>query len=248
MTDHQSFSYVKSLRLAPDADCYCGRKAAFGNCCGSEAIDRRPPSMLNIFPGFLSPAERNPLIRHGNKQRRKWLTVTDDKKSTPSKIVQRRDPRRVTQAVDMTKRTAVIQAMFRKALLEQVAPAYQTRPAMFEPPYVLRYPPGGKYVSHADGEDFDPKTKRWYRIRDRDVSLLIYLNDDYVGGSLRFDHLNYTYIPKAGDLVFFPSNHLFTHQSLPIESGTKWAIVSWANFPQTQRMNTGLTNWSTLAV
>jgi predicted 2-oxoglutarate/Fe(II)-dependent dioxygenase YbiX len=240
--------YVKSLRLKPHSSCYCGSNKEFGACCGSSAIDRNPPVMLSVVSDFLPAAQRNPLLRFANKQQRKWLTTIDIAKSTAEKNVQKRDPGRVTQAVNMTKRDPQLQALFRKALLEQVAPAWQARPAMFEPPYVLRYPPGGKYVLHSDGDEFDREAQRWYGLRDRDVSLLIYLNDDYVGGGLRFDHLNYTYQPKAGDLVFFPSNHLFSHQSLPIEKGTKWAVVCWSCFPKTSPPAPGMTNWNTLVV
>ena len=72
----------------------------------------------------------------------------------------------------------------------------------------------------------------FYKVLDRDISLLLYLNDNYEGGKLKFTRLNYTYKPKAGDLVFFPSNHIFTHESTPLTVGVKWAIVSWAKLTQ----------------
>ena len=240
--------YIKRLRLKPEEACYCGSAAAFGQCCGSTDADRKPPAQLGIVPGFLTPAERNSLLRFGAKQKRKWLTMVDVKRSTATKNVQIRDPGRVTQAVDMTKRDPVIQDMFRRALVNHVAPYFGAKPVIFEPPYVLRYPPGGKYVTHSDADHFDEKEQRWFRLRDRDVSLLVYLNDDYTGGGLKFDHLNYTYQPGAGDLVFFPSNHRFSHQSLPIESGIKWAIVSWSCFGHTPRVTRDMANWRTLAV
>lgn len=240
--------YVESRPMTPDSTCCCGAQARFGNCCGSVAPDRDPPRQLNVIPGFLPVAERNQLLRFAQKQKRKWLTMVDLEKSTAAKNVQTRDPGRVTQAVNMTRRDARLQQIIRQALLEQIAPVYGHRPALFEPPYVLRYPPGGKYVLHSDGEEFDEQAQQWYRLRDRDVSLLLYLNDNYEGGGLSFDKLNYTYQPKAGDLVFFPSNHYYSHQSLPIESGIKWAMVSWCSFAHTPKVSAGMAGWNTLPV
>ena len=53
------------------------------------------------------------------------------------------------------------------------------------------------------------------------------LNEYMDSGGLRFDSLQYTYQPEAGDLVFFPSGHRYLHQALPVEKGIKYAIVTW---------------------
>lgn len=240
--------YVDPLRLEPAADCYCGSGMAFSRCCGRDEPGRPPPHGIVVVPDFVTAAERNRLLRFAQKQQRKWLTMVDVEKSTSTRNVQKRDPGRVTQAVDMGKRAADLNSLMRRALTEQVAPALKVRPDTFEPPYILRYPPGGKYVSHTDGEQFDEAARRWYRLVDRDVSLLVYLNDSYEGGQLHFDHLNFTYQPRAGELVFFPSNHRYNHQSLPIESGIKWAVVCWAAMAHTPRVSTGQKNWVTLPV
>ncbi|MEM7707121.1 MAG: 2OG-Fe(II) oxygenase [Pseudomonadota bacterium] len=240
--------YVPSLRRKPDDICYCGSGKRFGDCCGNPAENRPYPVQLNVIHNFVTPAERKQLLRFAQKQERKWLMMVDKERSTPEKNVQIRDPGRVTQAVNMGKRESVMQAWVREALKEQVGTRYGSPVQRFEPPYILRYPPGGKYVLHCDGEQFDEHAQRWYRIRDRDVSLLIYLNDDYEGGELQFDVLNFTYKPQAGDLVFFPSNHLFSHQSMPIISGYKWAIVSWSCLAHTPRVTAHMKNWKTLPV
>ena len=58
------------------------------------------------------------------------------------------------------------------------------------------------------------------------VSAVIYLNDDYEGGEIQFPRLdNLTYKPKAGDIAVFPSNYIYEHASLPINSGTKYCVV-----------------------
>lgn len=58
------------------------------------------------------------------------------------------------------------------------------------------------------------------------VSAVIYINDDYVGGDLKFPRLdNLVYKPKVGDIAVFPSNYIYEHASLPMESGTKYCVV-----------------------
>ena len=58
------------------------------------------------------------------------------------------------------------------------------------------------------------------------VSAVIYINDDYVGGDLNFPRLdNLVYKPRVGDIAVFPSNYIYEHASLPMESGTKYCVV-----------------------
>jgi len=58
------------------------------------------------------------------------------------------------------------------------------------------------------------------------VSAVIYINDDYDGGELKFPRLdNLVYKPSIGDIVLCPSNYIYEHASLPIKSGTKYCVV-----------------------
>ncbi len=58
------------------------------------------------------------------------------------------------------------------------------------------------------------------------VSAVIYINDDYKGGDLKFPRLdNLVYKPRVGDIAVFPSNYIYEHASLPMESGTKYCVV-----------------------
>lgn len=61
-----------------------------------------------------------------------------------------------------------------------------------------------------------------YDLNTYDWTALIYLNDDYTGGSLEFNNLGYSINPKAGSIIFFSSDELHTaHQVL---SGNKYFI------------------------
>jgi hypothetical protein len=58
------------------------------------------------------------------------------------------------------------------------------------------------------------------------VSAVIYINEDYEGGEIKFPRLdNYVHKPKIGDIAIFPSNYIYEHASLPMESGTKYCVV-----------------------
>ena len=58
------------------------------------------------------------------------------------------------------------------------------------------------------------------------VSAVIYINDDYEGGEIKFPRLDgYTHKPRVGDIAIFPSNYIYEHASLPMKSGTKYCVV-----------------------
>ena len=106
--------------------------------------------------------------------------------------------------------------------------AYGDELEWFEWPDVLEYGPGGRYDLHADADLRDPATGAWRRVVDRDYSMLIYLNDEFTGGAIEFPRLDYRLQPRRGMLVAFPSDHRYVHAALPVESGMRYVIVSWA--------------------
>lgn len=80
---------------------------------------------------------------------------------------------------------------------------------------MVRYGPGEKFNVHSD--DGDP-----YRCT---VSAVGYPNDNYTGGELWFDKFDVKIKADAGDFVLAPSSFIYSHASLPVESGTKYSIV-----------------------
>jgi len=218
-------AYVPTFHFDLNKPCYCLSGQRFGQCCANSEKLGRTPRSINVINNFISPSDCKRFLRYAEKQKRAWLTVVNSESG--GKREYRRDPGRVTQQVAMGKRQALANEWIRKACHEILGKRIQQPMEWFEMPHLLRYGPQGKYTVHSDAEHFDLKARRFYRFLDRDVSMLIYLNDDYEGGELNFPWLNYRYRPVAGDLVFFPSNHVFSHESLPIQSGTKYALVSW---------------------
>jgi predicted 2-oxoglutarate/Fe(II)-dependent dioxygenase YbiX len=239
--------YVRPFHCDPAQPCYCGSKALFGECCASVSKKREPPRGVIIVHDFIAQADYRRLVRFAEKQKANWLMVRDDEKSTPTKFVEKRDSGRVTQQVEMGRHQAFLNESVRRALVEVAARNFGAC-EYFETPYLLRYKVGGKYGIHADSEIYDPEKRLFYRVADRDVSVLIYLNDDFEGGELTFNRLNYSYHPTAGDLVLFPSTNLYLHQAQQVTRGTKYALVSWSCLKATRKLFPGASRWPPITV
>lgn len=227
--------YVSPYPCDPKEPCYCGGNKPFGKCCGLDSAVREPPQGVIIIPEYLAANECRRLVRYADKQKGQWLMVLDEKKSSPGRRIEKKDPARITQQVDMSKHSNFINDLFKEGLQRHAVPLFGPLD-WFEWPYLLRYKPGGKYGAHSDAEQLEKATGRYYKAQDRDVSMLLYLNDDYSGGELTFTNLNYTYTPRMGDLVMFPSGTLFKHRARTIDSGRKYALVSWASLRSSPKL------------
>ncbi len=203
--------------------CFCGSGERFKHCCGSTAKDRPPPAGLVVRPGWLTERQCDELARFAETREWKWCTTVDSVSG-----VERRDETRVTQTADMGEMQGRLNEYVQSALRDVAEPEMGCTVGWFLKPHILRYAEGGYYLGHADSEYFDEADDRWYRHLDRDVSLLMYINDGFTGGELYFKLFNYTYRPRRGDLVLFPSDHRYMHQAQPVTSGIRYAIVSWA--------------------
>jgi len=85
---------------------------------------------------------------------------------------------------------------------------------------MIKYNPNTDfYKPHADdGPDFP-----------RCISSILYLNDVSDGGETYFDRFDISVSPKAGRLLMFPSNFIYTHEGRPPISNTKYVVVTWFN-------------------
>jgi len=213
----------------PDKPCFCGSNKRFDACCGSTAPDRAPPHGVHVVENFLLPSTCIELVNYGESCPRRRLRVATMKK-TGKRVVTRHafSKGRVTEMVEYgPRRNDIVQAMV-NAYRTVIEPRLGARMAWVESPQVLRYEPGGYYERHSDSGEFDPATERWKKVLDRDVSALIYLNENYSGGELRFNNFNYDLKPRTGMLLFFPSDPRYLHESLPLTSGFKYTIAGWA--------------------
>ena len=93
-----------------------------------------------------------------------------------------------------------------------------------ERPQFLRYEEGDFFIRHQDGNthqlDFD-------HLRVRRISIVVFLNDSFSGGTLNFYDQTTTFPLKSetGLLVAFKADTF--HEVLPVTSGERFTIISW---------------------
>lgn len=67
---------------------------------------------------------------------------------------------------------------------------------------LIRWQNNSVLGAHADGSSDAPP---WPKIN---IGCLIYLNDEYNGGEIKFNDYDLVYQPKIGDLVIFPNHYI----------------------------------------
>jgi predicted 2-oxoglutarate/Fe(II)-dependent dioxygenase YbiX len=111
-----------------------------------------------------------------------------------------------------------------------VNPFYDIEVRDHEPWQILHYGVGGHYIPHVDAETLykdDIDLNMWEKTLDRDLSVVYFLNDDFVGGELVFPELDLIIKPEAGTLVCFPSDHNYIHGVNPVTQGHRYSPVTW---------------------
>lgn len=216
--------------------CPCGSGKRFKRCCGEFERGLKPetsfvsPNLtaadrVLVVPGFLDRGECARLTNLAGKLKAEEGAVTRER---DGQLVTEQSAYRVTTVIKTFDVPEIFVPIVARALREHVEPEFDKKIEWFEWPDVLFYRPGGRYDVHTDADLRDKESRRWRRVMDRDFSLLIYLNDEFIGGQLEFPERGQTIRPQAGMLVAFPSDHRFAHAALPVESGSRYVIVSWA--------------------
>jgi len=85
---------------------------------------------------------------------------------------------------------------------------------------VLEYVENQKYTWHTDASPM-PDSKEYHR----KISVILYLSDDFEGGTTKFVHQDYK--PPVGHALIFPSNWCFPHCGTQVTSGKKRVAVTW---------------------
>jgi predicted 2-oxoglutarate/Fe(II)-dependent dioxygenase YbiX len=216
--------------------CFCGSGQRFKHCCVAAGRGGEAPHGVVVVPDFLGAeacAELSSRLDGCSSER---LKVVDLERSTADKVLRKYDDRRVTERVDVGELQSELDGQVHRALGQFIAPRVERSFSWFEQPQVLRYRPGGRYELHADSDNPFVDEGVWKKTLDRDISLLVYLNDDYEGGHLVFEHFEYALRPRAGMLVFFPSDVRYLHAARSVTSGQRYAVVSWAAFRDEPRV------------
>ena len=101
---------------------------------------------------------------------------------------------------------------------------------------VVKYEPNGYYREHHDSccED-DDECREFKKSGHRILTMIIYLSDDFEGGSTRFPNIDKEFKPeKYGGLLFYPMNKNgdkchdnSLHAGMPVTSGEKYIANVW---------------------
>ena len=244
------------MAITRNSPCVCGSGRRFKSCCGAfNAPMWTKKSIAHISGSFLDPEHRHllgdePVCTFEARSLPpgvliRWLSDDYDWKAFAAELTQSNDARaavvirndsgqgidtkhRVTDIVELGEWKTVVREVVRRAYRDEIEPFFDCRLRWFSAPEILRYGSGGYYRPHADSDNWDPAARGWERVIDRHLSLLIYLDDGYNGGELVFPNFSFRLRPQAGMLVAFPSDHRYLHGAMPVLSGIRHVVVSWA--------------------
>lgn len=242
-------------RINRNSPCVCGSGYRFKACCGAQNAPNWNSQATGRIEGLLSESRNSHLVANeplcdamldglppgifvSGLDGLPWKEITAELvRNGASQAATIRnedgslaiDRQRVTRLVDISESEEALTDLVKRSYLELVAPFFGKEIRWLEKPQLLRYEPGGYYAPHSDADMYDEPTRLWKRIVDRDLSLLIYLDDDFKGGELIFPNFNYRLRPRAGMLVAFPSDSRYFHGAMPVTEGVRHALVSWAS-------------------
>jgi len=64
-------------------------------------------------------------------------------------------------------------------------------------------------------------------VTENHLPIIIYLNDNYEGGEIKFETHDLSIKPKTGDLVVFPGNMHYAHEVTKVLSGDRYTLPIW---------------------
>jgi len=89
------------------------------------------------------------------------------------------------------------------------------QPFLDEKTHIAKFTPGRGMHEHYDTS------------RPNDIAILLYLNNDYLGGDIYFPELGISYKPEPGDLLCFPDNQDYVHGVKEIKDGIRYTLPRW---------------------
>ncbi len=137
---------------------------------------------------------------------------------------------RNVKCADILPIVSEIKDLYDNIVHQVINPFYGFKIKDSEMPQLLVYEPGGHYKAH-----FDAVAKWkcpdgniiWKKSIDRDISTVLFLNDEFEGGDFVFPELRIRVRPEPGLLIAFPSSQHYLHKVEPVISGTRIAMVNW---------------------
>ena len=204
-----------------------------------------------IAPNVISKEGVAFIIEHAKRQKKEDLSVFDPEQSNKSVNTKFSVDKMIrdTQMIDLEDIASEIIDLYRNVVTNVINPFYEFEVKDSELPQLLHYGIDGHYMPHCDGESlWKPPGNEpliWRKSTDRDLSTVLFLNDDFEGGDFVFPELRVRVRPEPGMLVCFPSTHEYLHGVEPVTKGTRYSMVNWMTvkgFPsmedETQMINT----------
>lgn len=200
-----------------------------------------PLSYVLVKPNVINEYGLREIREHIENSKKTDLSVFDPHKSNETGEKEWRVDKKIrdTQHVEMGPLFPKIVDLFRDTVREIINPFYGVEISESEVPQILSYGIGGHYQPHVDGESLWQAPDGdliWKKSTDRDLSMVLYLNDDFEGGDFIFPELKIRVRPEPGMLVCFPSNRFYRHGVEPVTKGKRYSIVCWAQVKGFQTM------------
>jgi len=101
---------------------------------------------------------------------------------------------------------------------------------------VMRYGVGGEYLPHFDYFEPDEKGSQPHLATggQRVSTLIMYLDDVEAGGETIFPRIDFSYVPRKGQALYFEYtaadgslDPLSLHGGAPVAKGEKWIVTKW---------------------
>ena len=202
------------------------------------------PNLLSnilIVPDVVTASGTKFLVDYMKKSTKEDLSVFDPEKSNETRSTEWVTDKmyRDTQICPIEPVYPQIEDLFRNTVKNVINPFYEFEVRDSEVPQLLSYGIGGHYLPHIDGyaEWTNPDgTKQWRKSVDRDLSVVVYLNDEFEGGDFVFPKLHIRIRPKPGMMIAFPSTQEYLHGVEPVTKGHRYSIVTWMTVKGFPRM------------
>ena len=172
---------------------------------------------VRLFPALFTPDE----CRH--------VAMVGNALLTPAAVIDPASGRLVRHPVRTSHGGAigpVQENLVVRALNARLAAASRTRIDQGEPLMVLRYAPGQEYRPHLDTLP--------HAVNQRVLTMLVYLNEGYVGGQTSFPESGLSIAGRTGDVLLFCNTDTVgrpdaasRHAGLPVTTGHKWLATRW---------------------
>ena len=176
-----------------------------------DSLDQSAPLVFSI-PGVLAADECTATIAQIEQ-----LGFADAPISTPRGFVMRKDIRNNTRVMfDDVPLAAQLFTRLGEALPAQVCGRRAV--GINERFRCYRYEPGQRFAPHYDGAYRRSPTER------SELTLMVYLNEDFTGGTTAFHDFGVEATPRTGAALLF--QHQLLHEGCVVRSGIKYVLRS----------------------